>query len=450
MDRVDQDDRLGGRPRPPRGPGLVEGHPAAAPRPVAAGSRAGSGRGAARRGPGGGRPRPRRPRPAARPAVSRKPPPRRREGAVGRRPLGDAGAARAPEGRSAAGRGRVRRRRGASGAGAGSWPGRHARAVPVAVPAAGAARRPRAVPWPAPPYALPSPASSPPPAASSPSRRPFARRRPRAAGLDDELGATRYGSFSAPFPIHPGMTVTGAGVAGAARAPRLPAGPRAAGRGRGVLLGPRGLLDLPPGPPPGGADEYPARLFGLDAATRRRPDRRLPGAGRRAALVRTASRSPGSSRRCSPSRLPATGAARVPDRPRRAAGARLAGGAGGRGPPLLRPLRPRLARHRPGAGEERARRRGGPGRQHDHPAARQDARPHAAAHARAQGVRGGAGAGARGRVRQAGDPRELPRPRLLRPRRRARRSTAWAPRRGRSSASRRRASTWGRPRCSRR
>ena len=64
------------------------------------------------------------------------------------------------------------------------------------------------------------------------------------------------------------------------------------------------------------------------------------------------------------------------------------GGAGDRGPALLRAFRHRLLRHVPRADDQRAGRRRGAGRLDHHPAARQEPVPEQRAHHRAQDQRG--------------------------------------------------------------
>ena len=96
---------------------------------------------------------------------------------------------------------------------------------------------------------------------------------------------------------------------------------------------------------------------------------------------------------------------------------RAEGGARGRGPQLLHPRRARTDVDRARGLGQRHHRRGAPGRQHHHPAAGQDPAPHAgkvpdpqAPGGRARGRPGAA-------VLQGPDPRHVPEPRLLRPRR---------------------------------
>ena len=86
-----------------------------------------------------------------------------------------------------------------------------------------------------------------------------------------------------------------------------------------------------------------------------------------------------------------------------------------RGRALREPSRGRPARAAARGLGEPARRRGPPGRQHDHPAARQEPVPVAPAHLRAQGERGAARAHPRGAHDEGADPRGLPEHGLPRP-----------------------------------
>ena len=83
-----------------------------------------------------------------------------------------------------------------------------------------------------------------------------------------------------------------------------------------------------------------------------------------------------------------------------------------RGPPLLRALRRRRVRHRARAVRERARQRGGAGRLHHHPAARQEPVPVLRALARAQDQGGVSRPPARGALHEVPDPQDVSRSRL--------------------------------------
>ena len=86
-------------------------------------------------------------------------------------------------------------------------------------------------------------------------------------------------------------------------------------------------------------------------------------------------------------------------------------------------------------------------RQHHHPAVGQEPRPHAQTHARPQGLRGRARAGSRGGLRQEGHPRNLPQPRLSRPRRWSRAARRRRRRAGLLLEAREPAHRWPRRRC---
>ena len=88
-----------------------------------------------------------------------------------------------------------------------------------------------------------------------------------------------------------------------------------------------------------------------------------------------------------------------------------------RGPPLLSPLGHRSARDRPGAARRPSRRRRSPGRQHDHPAARQDQLPVRRPNHQAQGAGSDHRLLARSLADQEGNPVALSVERLFRRRR---------------------------------
>ena len=136
-----------------------------------------------------------------------------------------------------------------------------------------------------------------------------------------------------------------------------------------------------------------------DIATYRGSPRR-----RRCCAPLTARRSPSS---------PASGARSCRSTTSPAARRRLPGH---RGPPLLRPRRHRLPRHRARAGRQPARRRRRAGRLDHHPAGGQVV-PVLRADATAQDQGGDPRAAARGALLEARDPRALPEPDLPRPRR---------------------------------
>ena len=101
-----------------------------------------------------------------------------------------------------------------------------------------------------------------------------------------------------------------------------------------------------------------------------------------------------------------------------------AGGDRHRGPPLLPPFRRRPDRAGARGLCQSARRPRRAGRQHHHPAARQEPLPHPRPHAQAQDPGGAAGAVARAQIHQGRAPRDLSQPRL------SRRRHLWRRRRG--------------------